>query len=459
MQDLTKGSITGHLLTMGGFIAVAMLVQTLYFLVDLYFVSHLGKEAVAGVSAASSVMFVCMSFAQAIGVGMTALISRAIGAGEEHDANLLFNQGLSLSLGVMAIMTVVGYTAGLAGVTALGADAASSAAARDYLIAYLPGLVMMFPGAALGSALRSAGVVRTPTMVQMATVLINIVLAPVLIAGWGTGVALGVTGAGLASSIASIVGTLALAAIFPLEQTKMRWHAAQLAPRLRDWWRLLKVGLPSAVEYFLLFLVAAVMYWAIRRFGPEAQAGFGIGGRILQSVMLPAMAIGFATSPIVGQNLGAGNIARIRETFTTAATIAAVIMVALALLMHISPSTLTAPFSPDEHVLAHANLYLQIISWNLIAVGLTTTCSGVFQGLGKTMVSLWSSASRLITFVIPAACLAAQPWAELEQFWWLSVVSSLTQAALSLALLFWVLPKVSKDAPAGIAAQTDHETA
>jgi putative MATE family efflux protein len=306
---------------------------------------------------------------------------------------------------------------------------------------------LMFPGAALGSAFRAAGVVRTPTMVQTATVLLNAILAPVLIAGWGTGVPLGVTGAGLASTIASLVGTVALAAIFPLEQSKMRWHGDLLGPRLRDWWRLLKVGLPSAVEYFLLFIVAAVVYWAIRRFGPEAQAGFGIGGRILQSVMLPAMAVGFAAGPIVGQNLGAGNFARIRETFKTAATIAAVIMVALALLMHVSPSTLTRPFSPDESVLANANLYLQIISWNLIAVGLTTTCSGVFQGLGRTMASLGASASRLFTFVAPALWLAGQPWATVEQFWWLSVVSSLVQAALSLTLLMRVLPHAPLGAP------------
>src|SRR5689334_20663776 len=98
MRDLTKGSITGHLLGMGLFIAVAMLVQTAYFLVDLYFVSHIGKEAVAGVSAAGNMMFLAMAVSQAIGVGITALVSRSIGAGDTENANLIFNQGMGMAL-------------------------------------------------------------------------------------------------------------------------------------------------------------------------------------------------------------------------------------------------------------------------------------------------------------------------------------------------------------------------
>ena len=108
MRDLTKGSITGHLLTMGLFIAVAMLVQTAYFLIDLYFVSQIGKAAVAGVSAAGNMMFLAMSISQAIGVGITALVSRGIGAGDERQANLFYNQG-------MGMWGKIGFAFGFAG--------------------------------------------------------------------------------------------------------------------------------------------------------------------------------------------------------------------------------------------------------------------------------------------------------------------------------------------------------
>src|SRR5262249_38354992 len=127
---------------------------------------------------------------------------------------------------------------------------------------------------------------------------------------------------------------------------------------------------------------------------------------------------------------------RVRETFYRAITISTVIMVGLALLMHINPSALTEPFSPDPAVLRNANLYLQIISWNLVASGVVFTCSGVFQGLGNTTPSLVSSASRLLPFVLPALWLEQQPGVTLEQFWWLSVASAISQALFSLALMF-----------------------
>ena len=436
MRDLTKGSIIGHLLTMGLFIAVAMLVQTAYFLVDLYFVSRLGKEAVAGVSTAGNMMFLAMAISQAIGVGITALVSRAIGAGDAPTANLAFNQGMGIALIVAALTLVLGYSFGLDAVGSIAADEGTAIAARTYFAAFLPSLAMMFPTVALGSALRSAGVVQSPTIVQSLSLVLNIILAPVLIAGWGTGVAYGVAGAGWASTIAVAVGLVAMLAIFPRVQSKMRWESNLLAPRFGEWGRLLYVGLPSAAEFFLMFITVGVIYYVIRSFGSEAQAGFGIGTRVLQSVMLPAMAVSFSTAPIIGQNLGAGNAARVRETFYTAVSISAVIMIVLALVMHISPSTLTAPFSPDPGVLANANLYLRIISWNLLASGIVFTCSGVFQGLGNTTPSLLSSATRLLTFVLPALWLEQQPGVQLEEFWWLSVASSASQAVISLALVF-----------------------
>lgn len=436
MRDLTKGSITGHLLTMGTFIAVTMLVQTAYYLVDLYFVSRLGKEAVAGVSAAGTMMMLAMAISQVIGVGVTALASRAIGAGDGESANVLFNQSIGMALIVALLALVLGYTVGLGAVEALAADETTAVAARSYFAAYLPSLAMIFPTVALGSALRSAGVVQWPTVVQVISLILNIILAPVLIAGWGIGVPLGVAGAGWASTIAAGVGLAAMIAIFPLEQNKMHWHSEMIAPRLKEWGRLFYVGVPAAGEFLLMFVTGSVIYWVIRSFGAEAQAGFGIGGRVLQSVMLPAMAVAFSTAPIIGQNLGAGNAARVRETFYRAATISVIIMVALALLMHISPSTLTAPFSPDERVLDNANTYLKIISWNLIASGLVFTCSGVFQGLGNTTPALISSATRLLTFVAPALCLEQQPGVTVEEFWWLAVASAAMQALVSLALVF-----------------------
>src|SRR5262245_4705671 len=112
MRDLTKGSITGHLLGMAAFIGVGLIVQTLYFLVDLYFVSHLGKEAIAGVSSAGAAWMLVMAASQLIAVGALALVSQAIGRKDDAEANLVFNQSMGMSLAAAVLTLALGYGLG-----------------------------------------------------------------------------------------------------------------------------------------------------------------------------------------------------------------------------------------------------------------------------------------------------------------------------------------------------------
>jgi Na+-driven multidrug efflux pump len=214
----------------------------------------------------------------------------------------------------------------------------------------------------------------------------------------------------------------------------MHLHSA-LQPKWAVWKRITAIGLPATGEFALIFITTAVAYWAIRRFGPQAQAGYGIGARTMQAVFLPAMAVSFATGPIAGQNFGARHAQRVRDTFRHAAIMGAGIMLTFTLFCQISPHLLVAPFSDDPAVVAIAAEFLRIASWNFVAVGLTFCCSGMFQALGDTRPALISSGSRLITYVVPAVWLAGQPWAVLHDFWYLSVASLTVQALFSYLLL------------------------
>jgi putative MATE family efflux protein len=435
MRDLTTGSITRHLLGMAAFIGVGLVVQTLYFLIDLYFVARLGEHAIAGVSAAGTSWMVGMATAQMIAIGTLSLVSRAVGAKDHADASLAFNQALGLGLATGAAAAVVGYLVGPAAVRGIGADLETAAAGRAYLFAFIPAIVLMFPGAALGAGLRAVGVVGAPMIIQSLTVALNAVLAPVLIAGWGTGAPLGVAGAGLASSIAAAAGLVAMGLLFGRMQGHLRIRPEEMRPRLTVWKRLAAVGLPAGGEFFLMFVFMSVVYWVIRDFGAAAQAGFGIGARVMQSIFLPAMAVAFAAAPIAGQNYGARNGHRVRVTFTQAAAIGSGIMLALTLLCQIQPELLIRPFTTDREVAGIASEYLRIISWNFVAVGLVFACSGMFQALGDTRPAFLSSASRLLTFALPALLLSGVPGLRLEHVWYLSLASGVLQAVCSLVLL------------------------
>lgn len=434
-RDLTTGPIGGHLLHMSAFIAVGLVVQTLQFLIDLYFVAHLGEAAVAGVSGAGTSTFVVMAATQLVAIGSLSLISQAIGRKDSVDAQRVFEAALTLSLVIGAITLLLGYTAGRLGVNALAADEASAAAGQAYLAAFLPSLALMFPISAMVSALRASGVVGGPMLLQLLTVLLNVVLAPALITGWGTGHPLGVAGAGLASSIASFAGVIALAALFGRIQGYLRLQPPRLQAQLRTWWRITAIGLPAAGEFLMLFVISASVYSIIRDFGAHAQAGFGIASRVMQSLFLPVMAVAFAAAPVAGQNFGARLPGRVRATFRNAAIIGSVMMLTLTLLCQLRPEVLIHPFSSDPDVVTVAVEYLRISSWNFVAVGLVFTCSGMFQAFGDTRPALLSTLGRTVTFVLPALWVARQPGAQLRHLWYLSLASVTIQALTSLILL------------------------
>ena len=128
MNDLTEGPISAHLMRIAIPIAIGMLFQTAYYLVDLYFVGGLGDAAIAGLGSAGNVQFLVMAITQVLGVGTMALIAQAAGRKDRADANLIFNQSLVLAAVCAGITLVGGYALSGMYMTRLGADAATSAA-------------------------------------------------------------------------------------------------------------------------------------------------------------------------------------------------------------------------------------------------------------------------------------------------------------------------------------------
>jgi len=435
MRDLTEGPIAGHLLQLAAPIAAGMLMQTLYILVDLYFVARLGDSAIAGVAAAANVMMVILALTQMLGVGTVALVSHAAGRKDRLEANLAFNQSLALAALCAAATLLGGYALAGPYMRTVGADAATASAGVTYLYFFLPGLALQFALVVMGSGLRGTGIVKPTMVVQMATVLLNIVLAPVLIAGWGTGRPLGVAGAGLASTIAVTAGVLLLWTYFRKLEHFVALDPSQWRPRLDVWRRMLGIGLPAGGEFVLMFFFMAVIYWVIRDFGAAAQAGFGIGYRVMQAIFLPAMALAFAASPLAGQNYGARHFERVRETFAVAVTRGSVVMLALTLFCQWRPDLLVRIFTSEPDVVTVGATFLRFISLNFLASGLVLTCGGIFQGMGYTWPALASSASRLVTFALPAIWLAGWTGLKLEHVWTLSVASVWLQAGISFALL------------------------
>jgi putative MATE family efflux protein len=435
MKDLTQGSIVSHILTMAPPIFAGMVMMMLCGLIDLYFVSGLGDDAVAGVAAAGNAGFLINALMQVLSVGTVALIAHAVGRKDRADANLVFNQALGLSAACGLLTWIAGTVFARSYMRAVGADDATIEAGTIYLIWFVPALALQFAFLVMSSTLRGTGIVRPTMIVQAVAVGINIVLAPVLIAGWGTGRALGVAGAGLASSIAVLFGVLMLWMYFRRLERYVGFNRRLLRPQPREWKRILNIGLPAGGEFAMMFANMGVIYYVLRDFGAAAQAGFGIGSRVMGLIQVPAMAIAFAAGPIAGQNFGAGNSVRVRETFRKVALIGTALMITVTMAVQWRPDLLLGGLAKDPETMAVAALFLQMVSLNLVAQGLIFVCSSMFQGLGNTRPVLLSSGARLITYAMPVIWLSAQAGFRMVDVWRLSIVTTTLQAALSLWLL------------------------
>jgi putative MATE family efflux protein len=452
MKDLTQGSITAHLLRMAAVMLVGMIGQTLYYLIDLYFVAQLGPEAIAGVGAAGNIAFLVMGLTQILSVGTLALIAHAAGRKDQADANFVFNQSLALSAGIGLLVLVAGYLLTAPYMRSVGADEGMQREGMIYLYWFLPGLALQFAMVSMAAALRGTGIVQPTMVVQVLTVLLNALLAPVLIAGWGTGRPLGVAGAGLASTIAIAVGVVLLTLYFVRLEKYVGFHGEQWQPNFAYWKRILNIGFPAGGELLLIFMLMALTYWVIRPFGAEAQAGYGIGQRVMQAIFMPAMAVAFSAAPVAGQNFGARRADRVRETFRVAVLIQIAVMMLMTTMGQLAPTAFIRAFTTDPQVIAVGTDFLRMLSWTFVPTGIIFTCSGLFQAMGNTWPALLSGGSRLIVFGVPALWLAMQPGFHLHQVWEVSVLTTLVQAMLSYMLLRFEMRKKLSFATAAPAA-------
>ena len=435
MQDLTRGSIPRHLAAIAVFIAVSMLVQTLYLLADLYFVGRLGREAIAAVSLAGNLMMVTLAMTQMLAVGTTTLVAHAAGRKDRTAATHVFNQAFILSVSVGVAAGALGFALRGAYCRFLGADPETAALGVRYLDWYVPALVLQFLVVALGAAQRGSGVVRPAMVVQVLSVALNIALAPILTLGWLTGRPFGVAGAGLATFLATAAGVTVYLVWFAKGEPYLSFAARDLRPEWTTWKGLLRIGLPAGAEFVLLSCYLVLIYWITRSLGAAAQAGVGIGGRVMQSLFLPAMAIAFAAAPLAGQNFGARDAARVRETFRVAAIASCTFMALLTIACHVAPDRFIGLFSSDPAVIAFGAQFLRLISWNFLASGLIFTSASLFQGMGNTLPPLASSSLRLFLFALPAWLVSLRPGFDIAWVWYLSIASVAVQATVNLALL------------------------
>lgn len=414
---------------------VSMVFQTLYVLMDLFWVGRLGTDAIAAVGLSANLSFIVIAITQVLSVGATTVVSHASGRKDQERAIMLFNQSQVLSMVAGLVFLAGAMALRHRYAAAQSSTEAMRIATEQFLFWFIPAMALQFAMVAMGAALRGTGNFKPGMWVQTGTVVINMVLAPFLIFGWGPFPAMGVSGAALSTFVAVVIGVAWISLYFLDAHAYLRFHFRSWRPHLGVWWDMLKIGLPAGAEFALMGIYMAVVYAITKPFGAAAQGGFTIGLRIVQSAFLPVVALGFAVAPVAGQNFAARKGDRVRAAFKAAAAMAAGLMLLSAIVIFLAAERLMAIFTRDPEVIAVGVEYLRIVAITFVGSGVTFVSSSMFQAMGNTIPSLMTSGLRLLVSVIPAILLARVAGFHLTWIWYVSAVAVFLQMGVNLLLL------------------------
>jgi putative MATE family efflux protein len=438
MPNLIGGSITKSLIALSLPIVASNLLQTCYQLTDTFWVGRLGAEAVAAVALSFPLIFLMLSVGIGLSIAGTVLLAQYKGQNNQKMVDLVAAQTLVMLVLVSIVLAVIGYFSAGPVLNLMGAEGNLLSLATQYLKISYMGLVFLFTYFVSQSLMRGVGDVKTPMYVVGFTVVLNFFLDPLFIMGFGSFEGYGVVGAAMATFI-----TQGLAAIIGLVILFSGKYGIKLKlPNLKIDLGLMKkmffIGLPASIEQSAVAIGFTLMTVVAALFGTEVVAAYGIGGRILSFIIIPAVGLAMATSTLVGQNIGAGKVDRAEKITILSSKIGFYVLTLVGIILLFTARPVVSAFIPgDLEVINHATLFVQIIAMSFGFVGVQQTINGAFAGSGNTMMSMSVTLISLWIFQFPIAFILSN-YTSLKQIgiWIAFPVSYVLGAAMALALFY-----------------------
>jgi putative MATE family efflux protein len=394
---LLEAPITPTLLRLAIPNVVVMVAQAVVSTCEMYFVSWLGPEALAGVSLVFPLIMLMQTMsAGGMGGGVASAVARALGAGRRQDADALALHALVIA-GVMAALFTTGMLwGGPALYHTMGGRGDTLAAAQLYSQVVFAGALSVWLLNTLASIVRGTGNMLLPAAVVMGGGVAVLLLSPALILGWGPVPRLGIAGAGLALIVYYSVGSLVLLGYLLSARSLVRLtvRGARLRPAL--FWEILRVGAPGSLNTILTNLNIALLTGLVGPFGTFALAGYGLGVR-LEYLQIPIVfGFGSALVTMVGTNVGAGDMARAQRIAWVGAGLATAVTGSIGLGGALFPELWLGLFSTDAAVLAIGATYLRIVGPTYGFFGLGLALYFASQGAGRLLWPLLAGMIRLL---------------------------------------------------------------
>lgn len=407
---LTEGPVRGQLISL----TVPMIwgiaaIMSLH-VVDTWFVAQLGERQLAAMSFTFPVTFTLVSLGIGLMAGTASVISRVLGQGDITRVRRLTTDAALLGTVLAVVFTAIGLLTIDPLFLALGADEEILPLIRDYMVTWYAGFFFfLVPMVGLG-AVRATGDSRLQSRIMIASALANLALDPLLIFGLAGFPRMELQGAALATVIARALSFAAGYWALHFRKHLVIHTIPSLAEFMSSCRQVLRVGLPAAGTNMIIPLATGVVVALLARHGPNAVAGFGAATRIEQMVLVPYFAMSSMIGPFVGQNLGAGQYARIEQALALSGRFCAASGVAIAIVLAAAAPLLMGQFADQPDVIDTGVLYLWIVPVSFGMAGMVMVVNAAFNGLGRPLPGVAVSVTRMVLLYLPLAWLLSLWW-------------------------------------------------
>lgn len=397
------GSLRRSLLRLAGPMFASALLQNTQSLIDLFWVGRLGPASVAALALSGTVLFLMWPLVMGLSVGTVALVARHTGADRPDKAAAAAGQSLVLAVLAGGVVGAGGILALRHLLTLIGPEPEIAVLAGHYLNISFGGIFTVFLLAVSTSAMQGAGNALLPMTGMILANLVNLVLDPILIFGLPGLPAMGVSGAAWATVIAQAVACMVVTGSLFRGIPRLKVTRADLRMQLHLAVAIFRIGIFSSAQMLARSLMAFALFRIVATCGTAVVAGYGIGMRFHQIILLPCFVLGNASAALVGQNLGASRPDRAARAAWLAAGIGMGLNLVTAVAMMLFAGPMTAFFSSDPAVVAVGIGYLRRVSIFYVFAALGIILGRSMNGAGDTVPTMLITIITLWGVQVPLA--------------------------------------------------------
>lgn len=404
--DYTKITIRSAVLLLAVPMMLEMAMESVFALVDLYFVGHLKESgyAIQTVGLTESVLSVMYSIAIGMSMAATALVARRIGEKNPEQASRSAAQVLLVSLIITLVLSLVGVIYAEEILILMGSKPEAAAYGKDFTRLMMGSSVIIMLLFLINGIFRGAGNAAIAMKSLWIANIVNIILCPVLIKGFGPVPAMGLTGAALATTIGRSVGVVYQLYHLLVADTQIRIALPYFIPDFKQIKGIIKIATPGIFQFVIascswIFLAQLVATTG----GENASAGYQTALRLMMFFMLPAWGLSNAASTLVGQNMGANEMLRAEQSVMKTVKYNVIFMLAVSLIFFLLGDFLVGFFTQEPEIKEFAKKALHIMCTGFIFYGIGMVLINAFNGAGDTWTPTWVNFFGFWLFQIPLA--------------------------------------------------------